>query len=104
MKDSNNLPNSINHKKLSYLLSQAPKDTFSYTDSEHDNTKSEEIYEIIDNWESLTRNLIEQISKEKKKVHKNKSSNALIALGAMEAHLNMAMHALNSFKNDHNDC
>lgn len=104
MKDSNNLPKSISHKKLSYLLSQAPKDKFSFTHSDHDKTKSEEIYKIIDNWESSTRNLIEQICKEKKKFHKNKSSNALIALGAMEAHLNMAMHALNSFKNDHNDC
>tara|TARA_B100001029_G_C15000309_1_gene417645 strand:- start:308 stop:631 length:324 start_codon:yes stop_codon:yes gene_type:complete len=104
MNDPNNLPKSISHKKLSHLLSTAPKDKFSINDSnDHENTLEEKkVYEAAENWEKSTRTLVTQISEIKNKNLINKSPNSLIALGAMEAHLNMAMQALNVFKNDKN--
>ena len=103
MSNSNNLPKAISHKKLSHLLSNAPKDKYSqHISSEIYDSEAEKILQAINTWEESTKNLIYQISEIKQKSLKNKSSNALIALGAMEAHLNMAMQALGAFKNDQN--
>ena len=38
-----------------------------------------------------------ELSKRKEHLLKDKSPNSLIALGAMEVHLNMALQALNAF-------
>ena len=51
----------------------------------------------------LDENVIKTISKRNKNLLKDKSSNSLIALGAMEVHLNMALQALNAFKKDSKD-
>ena len=67
------------------------------------NTESiekQEFDELINNWEILTKDLTKTISKRNKNLLKDKSSNSLIALGAMEVHLNMALQALNAFKKD----
>ena len=67
------------------------------------NTESlekQEFDELINNWEILTKDVIKTISKRNKNLLKDKSSNSLIALGAMEVHLNMALQALNAFKKD----
>ena len=39
----------------------------------------------------------DRLSKRKENLLKDKSPNSLIALGAMEVHLNMALQALNAF-------
>ena len=41
--------------------------------------------------------LLKQFSKRNENLLKDKSSNSLMALGAMEVHLNMALQALNAF-------
>ena len=43
------------------------------------------------------------ISKRNKNILKDKSSNSLMALGAMEVHLNMALQALNVFNKESQD-
>ena len=101
MSESNNLPQAISHKKLTYLMLNAQKDLNA---SDHNkNTESiekQEFDELINNWEIVTKDVIKTISKRNKNLLKNKSSNSLIALGAMEVHLNMALQALNAFKKD----
>ena len=67
------------------------------------NTESlekQEFNELITNWEIVTKDVIKTISKRNKNLLKDKSSNSLIALGAMEVHLNMALQALNAFQKD----
>jgi DNA primase catalytic subunit len=67
------------------------------------NTESlekQEFDELINNWENVTKDVIKTISKRNKNLLKDKSSNSLIALGAMEVHLNMALQALNAFQKD----
>ena len=101
MSESNNLPQSISHKKLTYLMLNAQKDI--NTSDDKTNTESlekQEFDELINNWEIVTKEVIKTISKRNKNLLKNKSSNSLIALGAMEVHLNMALQALNAFKKD----
>ncbi len=99
MSESNNLPQSISHKKLTYLMLNAQKDLNASDDKKNtESLENKEFDELINNWEIVTKDVIQTISKRNKNLLKNKSSNSLIALGAMEVHLNMALQALNAFK------
>jgi hypothetical protein len=101
MSESNNLPQSISHKKLSYLMLNAQKDvSFSDELGNIDDTEKREFNDLISNWENITKDVIKTISKRNKNLLNDKSSNSLIALGAMEVHLNMAIQALNAFNKD----
>ncbi len=104
MSESNNLPQAISHKKLTYLMQNAQKDLNSSDDIKSlDSLEKRELNELIDKWEVLTKEVIKTISKRNEILLKDKSSNSLIALGAMEVHLNMAIQALNAFKKDSKD-
>ncbi len=101
MSESNNLPQAISHKKLTYLMLNAQKDLNASDDKKNsDSLEKQEFNELIKNWEIVTKDVIKTISKRNKNLLKDKSSNSLIALGAMEVHLNMALQALNAFKKD----
>ena len=101
MSESNNLPQAISHKKLTYLMLNAQKDLNASDDKKNtESLEKQEFDELINNWDTVTKDVIKTISKRNKNLLKNKSSNSLIALGAMEVHLNMALQALNAFKKD----
>ena len=101
MSESNNLPQSISHKKLSYLMLNAQKEVaFSDDLGNIDDSEKREFNELISNWENITKDVIKTISKRNQNLLNDKSSNSLIALGAMEVHLNMALQALNAFNKD----
>ena len=101
MSESNNLPQAISHKKLTYLMLNAQKDLNASDDKKNtESLEKQEFDELINKWEIVTKDVIKTISKRNKNLLKNKSSNSLIALGAMEVHLNMALQALNAFKKD----
>ena len=102
MGNSNNLPKAISHKKLSSLLLNAQKDKFSSED-DLSNIEQEEFLESLKNWDKNTVNLLQKISSKNEKLLDKKSSNAIMALGAMEVHLNMALQALKVFMKDKND-
>ena len=101
MSESNNLPQAISHKKLNFLMLQAKKESHLSDELiEIDNPEKKEFEELISNWEATTKKLSKEISKRNDNLLKDKSSNSLIALGAMEVHLNMALQALNAFNKD----
>ena len=101
MKESNKLPQAISHKKLSFLLLKAQKDKFATSeDSVHDTKLKNEFLAELDNWELSTKSLLKKISSKNEKYLQDKSSNSLMALGALEVHLNMALQALQGFKKD----
>ena len=101
MSESNNLPQAISHKKLTYLMLHAQKELHSTDDRKiSDNLEKIEFDELINNWEIITKDVIKTISKRDKNLLKDKSSNSLIGLGDMEVHLNMAIQALNAFQKD----
>ncbi len=68
-----------------------------------DNLEKREFDELINNWEVVTKDVIKTISKRNKNLLKDKSSNSLMALGAMEVHLNLALQALNAFNKESQD-
>ena len=101
MKESNKLPQAISHKQLSSLLLNAQKDKFANSEESEQNTKlQDELIAELDDWELSTKSILKKISSRNKKHLQNKSPNALMALGAMEVHLNMALQALQGFKKD----
>ena len=101
MSESNNLPQAISHKKLSYLMLKAQKDShFSNELAETESLEKREFEELVNNWEVSTKNLVNELSKRKENLLKDKSPNSLIALGAMEVHINMALQALNAFNKE----
>ncbi len=101
MSESSNLPQSISHKKLSYLMLNAQKEvTLSDELGNIDDSEKRELNELINNWENITKDVIKTISKRNKNILREKSSNSLIALGAMDVHLNMALQALHAFNKD----
>ena len=101
MSEPKNLPQAISYKKLTYLMLNAQKDLKASDDKKNtDSLEKQEFDELINNWEIVTKDVIKKISKRNKNLLKDKSSNSLIALGAMEVHLNMALQALNAFKKD----
>ena len=98
MSESNNLPQAISHKKLTHLMLHAQKELHGSDELINTNDLEKiEFDELIEDWESLTKDVIKTISKRNKNLLKDKSSNSLMALGAMEVHLNMALQALNVF-------
>ena len=101
MNESNKLPQSISHKKLSFLLMNAKKDIYASSGESEQNTKlNDELLAELDDWEISTKSLLKKISSRNEKHLQDKSPNALMALGAMEVHLNMALQALQGFKKD----
>ena len=101
MNESNKLPQAISHKKLSFLLLNAQKDKFSSSEESEQHSKLyDELLAELDNWELSTKSLLKKISSRNEKYLQNKSSNSLMALGAMEVHLNLALQALQGFKKD----
>ena len=102
MGNSNNLPKAISHKKLSSLMLNAKKDKFSSKD-DLSNIELQEFEESLKNWDKNTVNLLQKISSKNKKLLDKKSTNAIMALGAMEVHLNMALQALKVFMKDTKD-
>ena len=104
MSESNNLPQAISHKELTHLMLHAQKDLHASADTKNTNDLEKiEFDKLIENWETATKNVIKTISKRNKNLLKDKSSNSLIALGAMEVHLNMALQALNAFNKESED-
>ena len=104
MSESNNLPQAISHKKLTYLMLNAQKELHALDNTLDTNDLEKiEFDELTNNWEIVTKDVIKSISKRNKNLLKNKSSNSLMALGAMEVHLNMALQALNAFNKENQD-
>ena len=101
MNEFNKLPQAISHKKLSFLLLNAQKDRFANSEESEQNTKlQDELRVELEDWELSTKSLLKKISSKNEKHLQGKSPNALMALGAMEVHLNMALQALQGFKKD----
>ena len=101
MSESNNLPQAISHKKLSFLLSNAPKDKIgNLGECEIKDEEHLELLDELNEWELSTKSLLKKISSKDKNLLNEKSSESIMALGALEVHLNMALQAFNAFKKD----
>ena len=90
MSESNNLPQAISHKKLSYLMLKAQKDSlFSDELAEIESPEKREFEELINNWEDSTKKVVNELSKRKENLLKDKSPNSLINFLVEASQLNI---------------
>ena len=95
------LPNEISHKDLNALLCKAKKELLSVeTSSNIEINENQEFNSLISDWTSLSRKILVLLNKKDHLSTKNRNSKSLIALGAMGAHINMALQALKATEFD----
>ncbi len=91
------MPNSISHKQLNSLLAKARKQPLSSHDSISLSSKEQESFEeLLVNWSSLSRKLLDELQRKHDYIVEGKKPQAIMALGALAAHLNMAIQARNA--------
>ncbi len=97
-------PDSISHKKLKKLFSQAKKDlTQTTADYSPSKVEKERLEKLLFTWATASKELLEALKEENSSLSElkgPKGANSLLALGAMEAHINMALQALKASGRD----
>ncbi len=94
MSELNPLPGSISHKQLNALMAAAKKDRQSVSSECEEFSKEKKAFEeLLLNWSSLSEEVLRVLSKHPKFLSQDRNANSLMALGALEVHLNMALQA-----------
>tara|TARA_Y100001968_G_C19069134_1_gene577459 strand:- start:205 stop:510 length:306 start_codon:yes stop_codon:yes gene_type:complete len=96
MEDSNLTPNSISHKKLQSFLLDSIKEADSFQTKNDDHSKKEEFNQLINSWSILSQELLNELSRKGSHITEDKSKASIMALGAMEVHLKMAIQAFHA--------
>jgi len=95
LKNNQSLPNSISHKELNKLLKKAsPGNTPLKPKKDFEITDKEEFNQLLCSWSDTSNQLLSMLRKKKDIVTKDRKSESIMALGAMSAHLNMALQAM----------
>ena len=95
LNQSNPIPNSISHKQLNSFIKSAYKES-SLNETKDDGLSTEEkkFNDLKSTWSKLSKDILFNLDQNKKNLTKGKNPNSLMALGAMEVHINMALQAL----------
>ena len=95
MSEFNQIPTSISHKQLHKLFIQAHKELSTQDSKGQVFSEEKEVYnQIIKNWSESSKELLTLIGEKKQYLTEGKNPNSLMALGAFEVHINMAIQAL----------
>ncbi len=100
--DQNQFPdNAISHKKLKAFLIKAKKDISSNSSSEKNQImENKHFNDLVKTWTETSQEILLMMNKEHKFLTENKNTKSLLALGAMGAHINMALQALKATESD----
>ena len=99
MTDSNQLPPSISHKQLKKLLDKASRNLININQVNYTNDEQAENFQnLLNEWADNSKKILELLNKEKNSILKNREQKSSMALGALEAHLTMAIHAFKASK------
>ncbi len=95
MENNHLSPNSISHKDLNALLIKAKKEisTIESTDDDEIN-KKKEFNDLIAEWTKTSQKILLSLNKKDQVLTQNINPKSVMALGAMGAHINMALQAL----------
>ena len=95
MKNNQSLPNSISHKELNKLLKKASKENDLLKDQKDLGiSEKEEFNQLLSSWANKSNQMLSMLKKKETIITKGRKSESIMALGAMSAHLNMALQAL----------
>ena len=100
--DQNQFPdNAISHKELKAFFIKAKKDISSNSSSEKNQIKdNQQFNDLVKTWTETSQEILLMMNKEHKFLTDNKNPKSLVALGAMGAHINMALQALKATESD----
>tara|TARA_B100000700_G_C14505307_1_gene606020 strand:- start:138 stop:488 length:351 start_codon:yes stop_codon:yes gene_type:complete len=90
------IPTSISHKKLNEMLVSAYKESNEFTNGI--SLEKEEFKKLVHNWTQCSKEVIHSLSNNKETLGEGKEANSLMALGAMEVHITLALQALKASK------
>ena len=90
---------SISHKELQRFLKLAKKD-ITPIDFSDKIKEDEDFSDLIQSWTETSKKLLQKLGSKDKFLSKNKNSKTLMALGAMGAHITMALQALKATECD----
>ncbi len=94
-------PTSISHKELNILLKKAIKEeSFNDSSNKSDDTKYKEFNDLVSSWSETSQKILLLLNKKEDLVTKDRSTKSVMALGAMGAHINMALQALKAAEYD----
>ncbi len=101
MNSNQSSPNAISHRELKIFLNKAKKEILCSSTSKNEETnKNKEFNDLIRVWKNTSQKILLELNEKDKALEKEKSSKSFIALGAMGAHINMALQALKASEFD----
>ena len=101
MNNNQSSQNAISHKELKEFLIKAKKDVSSIQTSENNQIKkTQEFNDLIKKWTDTSQKILLMMSKNQKVLIENTNPKALMAFGAMGAHINMALQALKATESE----
>ena len=101
MKEFNSLPESISHRELNLFL-DAAKNKFELSNESNKRLpkESDAFNELLEEWLLASKDVLKYLNKNHSDVANHKSSKSLMALGAFEVHLKMAIQARKAVETD----
>ena len=101
MNNSNYSPKAISHKELKSFLAKAKKDTSSEgIQDNYELKENQEFDRLITDWTKASKKILLMLNQKEIVSEKNREPKALLAFGAMGAHINMALQALKATEFD----
>tara|TARA_B100000700_G_C15012435_1_gene841645 strand:+ start:1742 stop:2017 length:276 start_codon:yes stop_codon:yes gene_type:complete len=84
----------MSHKELTSLLSIAKKGKGEFIEEDSESTKLQnEFNDLLQEWERQTQLILSSLKRNNSLITEGRSSKSIMALGAFETHLNLAMHS-----------
>ncbi len=95
-----NFPESISHRKLNHFFKFAEKEFDSYKENtKESNIEEESLNSLLLSWSNLSNELLKKLHQNNTQLN-SRNPKKLLSLGAMEAHINMAIQALKASEQD----
>ena len=88
-------PNAISHKELNSFMIKAQKEILPNEKALNiENTQDQKFNDLVKDWTKISKNILLMMKEKEKISQNNPNPKSLLALGAMGAHINMALQAL----------
>jgi len=94
MNNFNPMPDSISHKQLHSLMKTAEKEMHNCKMRRRTTSEEQEAFEeLLTRWAALSQKLVQALRHKHDVIIEERTPRSLMALGALEVHLNMAIQA-----------
>ncbi len=101
LENFNSIPESISHRKLNKLMFNAQKEAiFAKPNHIEDSDECNNLKQLFISWEKVSIDVLKKLNDYDLESSEYKHTRSLMALGAMQAHINMAIQALKASEKD----